>query len=106
MRSNVDDTVYNTIYYCEFMDQETSNKLKSTMNITDTHKHTNFNLSIDKIFFWDRYKIWMHDIDGVWSIENKEIIDFSISRCEKETYIKEVRTSTNPLTIAIIVSMS
>ena len=109
-RPDVNNTVYHTIYYCECGEslngEDMNKKVKSNMYITDTHKHTKFNISQDRIYFWDRYSIWMHSIGDVWTRKNKVYIQFHIERFEKETYIKEVRTSSNPLNIAIIVSMS
>jgi len=48
----------------------------------------------------------MHDLNEVWIEENKLLCDFYVEECEKESHIKEVRTSSDPKTVAIIVCMS
>jgi len=85
---------------------KTIEKIKSNIYITDKHKHTKFNISKNIIFFYNRFKIWLHDINEVWIDENKLLCDFSINELERETYIKEIRTCSNPMTCAIIVCMS
>ena len=65
---------------------------------------TNFCINRKLIFFWDKYHIENYVLGMEFCEANMKILDYTIDKSEKISFIKDIRVSSNPYIIAIIVN--
>lgn len=60
-------------------------------------------MNMNYLFIWNKHKIKYYDLDKDFTDKNKYMIDFEIKKENETSWIKEVRTGSNPNLIIIIV---
>ena len=104
-------TKMDTIYYFEAKEVEHSRDFGVNLSTQDLyvapdHKFTSFIMNKQYILIWDTKVIRALDLKKKFCHKNLVLLDFQIDKDDPESFIKEVRTGSNPEIVVLIVQQS